>query len=99
MALSVDVASVVTDPALLGLFGTFAAGLTQMVKNQFKLDNHLQIQGLSIMAFAVGMLLHFLLPDVWQLVFDLVAGGTGVTGSIGLAKEIRDGKHATPQEK
>lgn len=87
--MTVNVAEVVTDPVLMGLFATFAAGVTQMIKTQFKLDNHLHIQGISILSFAGGVILHFLLPDTWQVVFDLVAGGTGLTGTIGLVKEIK----------
>lgn len=96
--MTVNVAEVITDPVLMGLFATFAAGLTQIVKTQFKLSNHLRIQGVSVGAFVAGILLHFLLPDAWQVVFDLVAGGTGVTGTVGLAKELRDGKRVTPKE-
>ena len=79
----------VTDPALMALFATFAAGLTQIVKTQFKLTDPLHIQGIAILAFAAGIVLHFTLPDVWGVAFDLVAGGTGVTGTIGLAKEFK----------
>ena len=83
----------VTDPAIAALFATFAAGLTQIAKETFSLKRALHIRFVSVAAFAGGAMLHYLLPDVWQLMFDLVAGGIGTTGSIGLAKEfVRGGR-------
>lgn len=82
----------ITDPAIAGMFAAFAAGLTQIVKSQLKLDNHLQIQGISVAAFVVGVLLHYALPETWQLIFDLVAGGVGTTGGVGLIKEVTRAK-------
>lgn len=77
-----------THPEIAAMFAAFAAGITQIIKTQLKLENHLQIQGISIAAFCIGVLLHSALPEVWQLMFDLVAGGVGTTGTVGLAKEM-----------
>lgn len=82
----------VSNPALLGFFATFAAGVTQIVKRQLGLENTLHIQGVSVVAFVLGVFLHYTLPDVWQVMFDVVAGGAGVTGGVGLAKEFIEGK-------
>lgn len=78
-----------TQPELAALFATFSVGATQITKEQFSTLNKTGVRLLSLGYFIGAVVIHYLAPQGFQVLFDLIAAGVGTTGTVGFIKEMK----------